>query len=218
MTDLTESTLKLKSELVRNIESTVATSNFNLSKIETDTKAYREEVKAVIKTITEEGNNWKKLIDKKVNSLVKQVQDGEQNALHSMSALTLFNRELLDNCQQWQNNVKEMETTTDVSLLQKLKQIKTDVDKIEFMHIPVAPSVSYRNRKSSGTNIDTLFGELQLLNEQVSTIHGIEPEQSSFYRNSKENIHAFKLILNFEWRGHDVCYARNNTYPTTISD
>lgn len=162
MTDLTESTLKLKSELVRNIESTVATSNFNLSKIETDTKAYREEVKAVIKTITEEGNNWKKLIDKKVNSLVKQVQDGEQNALHSMSALTLFNRELLDNCQQWQNNVKEMETTTDVSLLQKLKQIKTDVDKIEFMHIPVAPSVSYRNRKSSGTNIDTLFGELQL--------------------------------------------------------
>ncbi|CAC5402511.1 unnamed protein product [Mytilus coruscus] len=65
MTDLTTSTLKLKYELVGNFKSKVATIKLNLSKIEKDTKAYREEVKAVIKIITKEGNNWKKLIDKK---------------------------------------------------------------------------------------------------------------------------------------------------------
>ncbi|XP_052075975.1 uncharacterized protein LOC127714068 [Mytilus californianus] len=162
MTDLNESTLKLKSELVKNIESKVATSNLNLRKIESDTKAYCEEVKAVIKTITEEGKTLKRLIDKKVDSLVKIVQDGEQKALQSMSVLIKFNRGLLENCEQWETNVKHMEETADVLLLQNLKQIKTDVDKIECKQSFAAPFVSYRNRKSSGTDIDILFGELHL--------------------------------------------------------
>lgn len=79
-----------------------------------------------------------------------------------MSALIKFNRGLLENCQQWETNVKQMEETADVLLLQKLKQIKTDVDKIEFKQSFAAPIVSYRNRKSSNTDIDTLFGELLL--------------------------------------------------------
>ncbi|XP_063414665.1 tripartite motif-containing protein 46-like [Mytilus trossulus] len=162
MTDLAESTEKLRSDLVEKIKSKEETSNLNLSKIEENTKAYREEIKAVIKSITEEGNNWKKLIDKKVESLVKLVQDGEQKALQSMSVLTQFNKELLGKCQQWQINVKDMDTTEDVSLLQKLKQIKTDIDKRECKQILDGPYVSYRNRKSSGTEIDTLFGELKL--------------------------------------------------------
>ncbi|XP_063416386.1 E3 ubiquitin-protein ligase TRIM45-like [Mytilus trossulus] len=162
MTDLTESTLKLKSELAKHIVLKVATSNLNLSKIEKDTKAYCEEVKAVIKTITEEGENWKKLIDKQVDGLVKLVKDAEQKALQSMSALTKYNRGLLDNYKQWQNNIKEMETTADVPLLNKLKQIKIDVDKIELKQIPDAPSVSYTNRKSPGIEIARLFGSLNL--------------------------------------------------------
>ncbi|CAG2212844.1 unnamed protein product [Mytilus edulis] len=54
MTDLTKSTEKLRSELVENIESKVTKSRQNVNKIENYTKAYREEVKAVIRTITEE--------------------------------------------------------------------------------------------------------------------------------------------------------------------
>ncbi|XP_052076589.1 E3 ubiquitin-protein ligase TRIM36-like isoform X2 [Mytilus californianus] len=178
MTDLAESTEKLRSELVKNIESKVATSNVTLTEIEKDTKAYREKVKAIIKTITEEGKNWKKLIDKKINSLVKLVQNGEQKALQSMSVLTTFNRELLEKYQQLQNNVKEMEITADVSLVQKLKQIKTDVDNIEIKHIPVTPSVSYINRKPSVTDIDTLFGELQF-REGQSFMEKTDNQESS---------------------------------------
>ena len=65
MTDLTKSTKKLRSELAKDIESKETTSRQNVNTIEKYTKAYREEVKAVIKTITEESNYWKKLIDKK---------------------------------------------------------------------------------------------------------------------------------------------------------
>lgn len=68
MTDLTKSAVIIRSELVKNIESKQTSSQLNLNKIEKETKAYREKVKTVIKTITNEGNYWKDLIDQKVDS------------------------------------------------------------------------------------------------------------------------------------------------------
>ncbi|CAG2233064.1 unnamed protein product [Mytilus edulis] len=141
MTDLTKSTKKLRSELAKDIELKETTSRQNVNTIEKYTKAYREEVKAVIKTITEEGNSWKKLIDKKVEGFVKLVQDEEQKALHNMSALIKVHRKDFENCQQWQKNIKEMESIAD--------------------QVPERSSVSYRNKKPLGTEIDSLFGELQ---------------------------------------------------------
>ncbi|CAG2238770.1 unnamed protein product [Mytilus edulis] len=161
MTDLTKTTVKRRSELAKDIELKITTSRQNVNKIENYTKAYREEVKAVIKTITEEGNYWKKLIDKKVDSLVELVQDEEQKALHNMSALTKVYRGVFENCQQWQKNIKELETVADVLLLQKLKKLKVDVDNIDLKQVQERSSVSYRNKKHSHTEIDSLFGELQ---------------------------------------------------------
>ncbi|CAC5408089.1 unnamed protein product [Mytilus coruscus] len=149
MTDLTQSTVKLRSELAKDIELKVTTSKQNVNKIEHFTKAYREEVKAVIKTITEEGNYWKKLIAKKVDGFVKLMQDEEQKAFHNMSALTKVYRGVLENCQKWQKNIKEMETIADILLLQKLKQLKIDVDNIDLKQVPERSSVSYRNKKVS---------------------------------------------------------------------
>ncbi|XP_076071170.1 E3 ubiquitin-protein ligase TRIM33-like isoform X2 [Mytilus galloprovincialis] len=195
MTDLTKSTKKLRSELAKDIELKETTSRQNVNTIEKYTKAYREEVKAVIKTITEEGNSWKKLIDKKVEGFVKLVQDEEQKALHNMSALIKVHRKDFENCQQWQKNIKEMESIADVLLLKKLKKLKVDVDNIELQQVPERSSVSYRNKKPLGTEIDSLFGELQFKegkallaktenqqntrNEQVVTNEPIESRNGS---------------------------------------
>ncbi|XP_063413322.1 E3 ubiquitin-protein ligase TRIM36-like isoform X2 [Mytilus trossulus] len=161
MTDLTKSTEKLKFELVKNIESKVTISKLNLDKIEKETKAYSEEVKAVIRTITEEGNYWKKLIDQKVEDFVKIVHDKEQKAVQTMSALTKVYCGVFESCQEWGKKIKEMEPIADVLLLKKLKKIKTDVDSIELKQVPERSSVSYKNKKPSGTEIDSLFGDLQ---------------------------------------------------------
>ncbi|CAC5408600.1 unnamed protein product [Mytilus coruscus] len=161
MTDLTGFTEKLFSELASNIESNVTTSKTNISKIERGTKSYHEEVKTGIKRITEEGNYWKKLIDKKVEALIKLVQDVEQKEIQNVSAYSLVNREVLENCQIWQQNLNETETTAGVRFLLKLTQIQTDVDQIELKQVPDAPSVSYREKTPSGIEIDNLFEELQ---------------------------------------------------------
>ncbi|CAC5405739.1 unnamed protein product [Mytilus coruscus] len=161
MVDLTKSTEKLRSELSKSIESKITTSKSNISKIEVETKTYREEVKAVIKTITDEGNYWKQFIDKKVEALIKLVQDKEHKEIQNMSAYSEVYEGVVENCQTWQTNIKKMETTTDVLLLKKLKQLKTDVEQTVLKQIPDAPAVSYRNKKPSGTEIDNLFGELK---------------------------------------------------------
>ncbi|XP_071127144.1 transcription intermediary factor 1-beta-like [Mytilus edulis] len=162
MTDLTKSTEKLRFEVVKNIEAKVATSKVNLSKIEKETKTYRDEVRAVIKTITEEGNYWKNLIDKKVGNCVRLLHDEEQKTLQNITALTKVYRGVFENCQQWEKKIKEMETMADILLIQKLKKLKVDVDNIDLKPVPERSYVSYRNKKLSGTEIDSLFGRSSL--------------------------------------------------------
>ncbi|CAG2230564.1 unnamed protein product [Mytilus edulis] len=195
MTDLTKSTKKLRSELVKDIELKETTSRQNVNTIEKYTKAYREEVKAVIKTITEEGNYWKKLIDKKVEGFVKLVQDEEQKALHNMSALIKVHRKDFENCQQWQKNIKEMESIADVLLLKKLKKLKVDVDNIELQQVPERSSVSYRNKKPLGTEIDSLFGELQF-KEGKALMAKTENQQNT---RSKESQKIYKYACGSLW-------------------
>ncbi|CAC5406568.1 unnamed protein product [Mytilus coruscus] len=145
----------------RHLMTDLAKSTQNISKIEKETQTYRDKVKAVIKTITDEGNYWKKLIDEKVEALIKSVHDREQKEIRSMSAYSEVYEGVVKTCQTWQKSIKKMETTADVLMLQKLKQLKTDVDQIVLKPILDAPYESYRNKKPSATQIDNLFTELQ---------------------------------------------------------
>ncbi|VDH94202.1 Hypothetical predicted protein [Mytilus galloprovincialis] len=160
MTDLTKSTIKLKSELAKSIESKITTSRQNINKIEIETNTYREIVKTVIKTITDEGNYWKNLIDKKVEALIKIVQDKELKEIQNMNAYIEVYNEVVENGQTLQTNMMTMETTADVLLLKKLQQLETDVEQIVLKQVPDAPFMSFRKRELSGTEIDNIFGEL----------------------------------------------------------
>lgn len=119
-----------------------------MNKIEKETETYSEEVEAVTQTITEEGNYRKPLIGKKVESLPKLVQDRTYKEQQNMSAYWKVYIRVLANCTKWQKNIKKMETTTGVLLLEKLKQFKTDVDQINLKHVPDVPSVSYNVKKN----------------------------------------------------------------------
>ncbi|XP_071128202.1 transcription intermediary factor 1-beta-like [Mytilus edulis] len=195
MTDLTKSTEKLRSELVKTIETKITTSSQNVSKIERETKAYREEVKAVIKNITDDGKYLKNLIDKKVDSFVKLVQDEEHKALQNMSTITKLYKGVFENCQQWQNNITEMETIADVLLLRKLKQLKIDVYNIDLKHVPEMSYVSYRKKNPSGTEIDNLFGDLQF-REGKALLENTENQQNTRQKEPKESQKKYKYECN----------------------
>ncbi|VDI29368.1 Hypothetical predicted protein [Mytilus galloprovincialis] len=169
MTDLTETTLELKSEVSKVIISKITASQLNISRIKEETKTYREEVKVVIKTITDEANYWKQLIDKKVEALIKEVQNKEHKEIQNMSTYSEVNEGVVENCETWQKDIKTMETTADILLFKKLKQLKPEVDQIVLKPIPNAPFVSYRNKKPLSTDLDSLFGKLSFCETKAIT-------------------------------------------------
>lgn len=100
------------------------------------------------------------MIDKKVQALIKVVQDKELKETQNMNTYIEVYNEVVENAQTRQKTMMTMETATNVLLLKPLQQLKTDVDQIVLKKIPDAPFLSYRKREVSGTEIDHIFGEL----------------------------------------------------------
>ncbi|CAG2208298.1 unnamed protein product [Mytilus edulis] len=166
-TDSSESTKnkleKLQTESLMNIEEKVAKAKSCISQMDNNRKSYREIIKKVINSITEDAEDLKKLVDKKVDDFKKLIRDAEQKEIEKMVTYNKGCRADLQKFQSLEKDIKDEVATTDVyiQLLQKMKQLNTDVDSIELQEVPDEPDVSYINKKLSGTDIDNLFGELQ---------------------------------------------------------
>ncbi|CAG2193637.1 unnamed protein product [Mytilus edulis] len=172
-TDSSESTKnkleKLQTESLMNIEEKVAKAKSCISQMDNNRKSYREIIKKVINSITEDAEDLKKLVDKKVDDFKKLIRDAEQKEIEKMVTYNKGCRADLQKFQSLEKDIKDEVATTDVyiQLLQKMKQLNTDVDSIELQEVPDEPDVSYINKKLSGTDIDNLFGELQFRSEDT---------------------------------------------------
>lgn len=166
-TDPSESTKnkmeKLQTESLINIEEKVTTAKSYISQMDNIRKSYRENIKKVINTITEEGDDLKKLVDQKVDEFKKLIRDEEQKEIEKMVTYNKGCRVILQKFQSLEKDIKDVVATADVhiQLLQKMKQLNTDLDSIELKEVPDEPYASYRNKKLSGTDIQSLFGDLQ---------------------------------------------------------
>ncbi|XP_076071176.1 uncharacterized protein LOC143042648 isoform X2 [Mytilus galloprovincialis] len=78
-----------------------------------------------------------------------------------------------------------METMADVLLCERLKKLKVDVDNIDLKPVSEGSYVSYRNKKSSGTEIDSLFGEMQF-KEGKARMEKSESQQNTRPKKSQK--------------------------------
>ncbi|XP_063416384.1 uncharacterized protein LOC134698025 [Mytilus trossulus] len=166
-TDPSESTKnkleKLQTESLMKIEEKVARAKSCITQMDDTRKSYRENIKKVIHTITEDGDDLKKLIKQKVDEFKKKIRDEEQKEIEKMVIYNKGCRAVLQQFQSLEKDIKAVVATTDVhiQLLQKMKQFNTDVDSVELQEVPDEPNVPYRNKKLSDTDQENLFGELQ---------------------------------------------------------
>ncbi|VDI83803.1 Hypothetical predicted protein [Mytilus galloprovincialis] len=166
-TDPSESTKnkleKLQTESLMNIEDKVARAKSCISQMDDTRKSYRENIKKVIHTITEDGDDLKKLIDQKVDEFRNMIRDEEQKEIEKMVTYNKGCRAVLQKFQSLEKDIKAVVASTDVhiQLLQKMKQFNTDVDSVELQEVPDEPNVPYRNKKLSDTDKENLFGKLQ---------------------------------------------------------
>ncbi|XP_076072136.1 uncharacterized protein LOC143043840 [Mytilus galloprovincialis] len=153
-----------------------------IADIEQSSNKYQTDVNGVIHAIREEGKHLKELIDKKVEILVKSVKEEETKNLQILQSNKNEIKAALNKAKEQQKFYQDSQGIKDTTkLVQKLKQIKSQIDKKEEIQIPIMPSVKYVRQIVAECEIEKLFGEFRF-GETVKKEENPEPQENVRYR------------------------------------
>ncbi|VDI83749.1 Hypothetical predicted protein [Mytilus galloprovincialis] len=161
LSEIKESTKTIKSAVNNNIETKIRNLQSNIAKIDQGTQKYQTDVKEVIHAIQEEGRQLKELIEKKVEALIISIQANEAKNLQTLQSIVNEFQTALDKAKEQQKMYEDTQRIEDnIKMLQRLKQIKSEIKTIDEKLFPVMPLVEYDKRKATKIELDKLFGEL----------------------------------------------------------
>ncbi|VDI08945.1 Hypothetical predicted protein [Mytilus galloprovincialis] len=142
--EINESTEGIKNEVKIVIDMKMRNLQSKIAVIDQGTHTYQADVQKVIQAIKEEGRHLKEMIDKKVEGLINTVKEKDRRNVQTLQSVGNELKTALDKAKEQQKFYQDTEGIKDTTkLLQKLKQIKSQIDQIEEIQIPIMPSVKY---------------------------------------------------------------------------
>ena len=100
-------------------------------------------------------------MDRKVESLVKSLEDKETKDLLTLSTANKSLKGTLDTVLEKEQSVENIQKSGgEAAILQKLKTIKAEVDKIETYQVSQFPTTNYTQKTVTNDEIDSFFGHL----------------------------------------------------------
>ncbi|CAC5358022.1 unnamed protein product [Mytilus coruscus] len=133
----------------------------NIAEVDQGSHTYQADVKEVIQAIKEEGRKLKEMIDKKVEALINTVRQKDAKNVKNLQSVGNELKTALDKAKEQQKFYQDTQKIKDTTkLLQKLIQIKSQIEQKEEIQIPVMPSVKYAQQKATESEAEKLFGEL----------------------------------------------------------
>lgn len=161
LSEINEWTRGLQSELKQIMASKMRSVKANLETIEKGARRYQSDVKVVIRTITEDANQMKLWIDKKVQALVSSIEKKKDVSLRAVQSVESGFRNDMRELKKSQSVFNDITTITDViKLLEQLQNIKSELNNAYERHLPVMPNLKYYTRNASERDIIKLFGEI----------------------------------------------------------
>ncbi|XP_052076385.1 E3 ubiquitin-protein ligase TRIM9-like [Mytilus californianus] len=161
--EIKESTERIKDEVKKVIDTKMRNLQSKIADIDQGSNQYQADVNGAIHSIREEGRHLKELIDKKVESLVKSVKEKQTKNLQTSQSSANEIKTALNKAKEQLKIYHDTQGIKDTTkLLQKLKQIKSQIDLIEEIQVPIMPSVKYARKKVAECEIQKLFGELTI--------------------------------------------------------
>ncbi|CAG2256605.1 unnamed protein product [Mytilus edulis] len=116
--------------------------------------------KEAIRDITDEGNQLKQWIDKKVQALVSSLQDNEAESLRALRSINIVFQNDMEILLKCQHAFTDSQKITDVTyLLTKLKHIESELDVVDEKQSLVMPTVKYNKKNVSERDMIDLFGD-----------------------------------------------------------
>ncbi|CAC5423988.1 unnamed protein product [Mytilus coruscus] len=176
--EIKESTEGIKAEVKKDIETKIKNIQSNIAEVDQGSHTYQADVKEVIQAIKEEGRRLKEMIDKKVEALINTVRQKDAKNVQNLQSVGNELKTALDKAKEQQNFYQATQGIKDTTkLLQKLKQIKSQIEQKEGIQIPIMPSVKYAQQKATESEIEKLFGKLTF-GESVSREINPKPQKN----------------------------------------
>ncbi|XP_063413453.1 transcription intermediary factor 1-beta-like [Mytilus trossulus] len=159
--EIKESTEGIKAEVKMMIDMKMRNLQSHKADIDQGNNKYQADVQQIVQTIREEGRQLKTMIDKEVEGFIKTLQKKDTKNVQTLQSVGNELKTALDKAKEQQKFYQDTLGIKDTTkLLQKLKQIKSQIDQIEVIQIPIMPSVKYVRQKVAESEIGKLFGEL----------------------------------------------------------
>ncbi|XP_052075947.1 E3 ubiquitin-protein ligase TRIM33-like [Mytilus californianus] len=162
LSEIKESLEGINAEVKTDIETKIRKLQSKIAEIDQGTHRYQADVKEVIQAIREKGKRLKEMIDMKVEGLINTMKEKDTKNVQTLQSVGKEIKIALDNAKEQQKFYQDTQGIKDTTkILQKLKQIKSQMDKIEEIQVPIMPSVKYAKQKVADGEIEKLFGELR---------------------------------------------------------
>ncbi|XP_071127607.1 E3 ubiquitin-protein ligase TRIM71-like isoform X2 [Mytilus edulis] len=161
LSEIKESLESIKAEVKIDVETKIKKLQSNIAEIDQGTHTHQADVQKVIQAIREEGRHLKEMIDKKVEGLIITLKEKDTRNVKTLQSVGNELKTALDKAKEQQKFYQDTQGIKDTTkLLQKLKQIKSQIDQIEEIQIPSMPSAKYAKKTEAEGEIGKLFGEL----------------------------------------------------------
>ena len=161
ITDIKDSVKKLGSKIPKYLNSKIDNYRSNTKKIDEGVYGYKAEVEEIVKTILEQGKAIKELVDRKVDSLIKDLRERESIELQSLSRENTEYNDLLEEGRKQQELYQDILQMGDkAASLQTLRKLKSDIDQMKTIDVTRLPSTTYNRKNVKVQDVDILFGKL----------------------------------------------------------
>ncbi|XP_063416411.1 E3 ubiquitin-protein ligase TRIM71-like [Mytilus trossulus] len=159
--EIKESTEGIKAEVKMLIDMKMRNLQSKIKNIDQGSTKYQLDVQKVIQAIKEEGRHLKEMIDTKIEGLMHTLKEKDTGNVQTLQSVGNELKTALDKAKEQQKFYQDTHGIKDTTkLLQKLKQIKSQIDQIQEIQIPIMPSVKYDIKTVAEGEIEKLFGEL----------------------------------------------------------
>ncbi|CAG2209537.1 unnamed protein product [Mytilus edulis] len=150
---------QLRGENETKIRAKTNDANQNLKKIEDSSKSFDNSVESVIKAINDEGNMIKRMVDKSVAQMIALVKEQSKKEKDKLMNMLSDAKSVLDGGHALDRKRKELDKTRqDGSLVQKINNLKEEIDKLTINSLPEFPNISFSRKAVAEDDIRQLIG------------------------------------------------------------
>ncbi|XP_071141922.1 E3 ubiquitin-protein ligase TRIM71-like [Mytilus edulis] len=133
--------------------------NQNIKKIEDSLNVFDNSVESVIKAIKDEGNMIKQMVDKSVAQMIALVKEQSKKEKDKLMNMLSDAKSVLVGGHSLDRKRHELDKTRqDGSLLQRINNLKNEIDKLHINSLPEYPKISFSRKSVAEGDIRQLIG------------------------------------------------------------